>query len=198
MAKSVFLEGLDGSGKSTQIKLLKDYLESKGIEVLVLREPGGSPYYEAIREHIHFSKLERPPISDLLTCAGGIAQNIQLTKNALDDDTWVLTDRSYVSNIVYQVAQGLDRKTAEDITLEALDGFQYDYKILIDIPVNLAFERMQEVSKKRDYWESKGKTYFEKARDEYSYYQNKFGLELIDGGQSIESIKSTIRKILGV
>jgi len=196
MAKSIILEGLDGSGKSTQAKLLKEYLESKGYKVLSLREPGGSAYYEAIREHIHFSDYERPPISDLLTCAGGIAENIALTKRALADNTWVITDRSYISNIVYQVAQGLDEETAEEITLRAVNGFTYGVRILIDIPVELAFKRLEKVNRKRDHWESKGEDYFKKARELYSKYAEKYNMSILDGSKSVEEIQHELRELL--
>lgn len=198
MAKGILLEGLDGSGKSSQIGLLKDYLESKGQKVLTLREPGGSAYYEAIREHIHFSDFERPPLSDLLTCAGGIAENIAQTRRALSEGTWVITDRSFISNIVYQVAQGLDPETAENITLRSLDGFEYDIKVLLDISVDLAYERMQKVSRKRDHWESKGREYFERAHELYAEYAKKHQMKTIDGSKSIDEIQFELQTILGV
>lgn len=198
MAKSVCIEGIDGSGKSTQVELLKKYLEEKGHFVLTLREPGGTDYYQAIREHVHFTNHKRPPISDALVCAGGIAANIEATKQALKADKWVVSDRSYISNILYQTAQGLDFETAERITMLGVGDFKYDFKILIDTPIDLGRKRLQSIGKGKDYWESKGDGYFEKVNQLYNKYTGKFDLIRIDGTQSIDDIQGQIRKIIGV
>ncbi len=198
MAKSILLEGIDGSGKSTQVALLKKYLEEKGYEVLALREPGGTDYYQAIREHVHFTEFKRPPISDALTCAGGIAANIEASRQALAAGKWVATDRSYISNILYQTAQGLDFETAKQITLIGLGDFTYDYKILIDTPVDLGRKRLESIGKGNDYWESKGKNYFEKVNNLYHKHADEFGLVIIDGTKPIETLQQEIRTIIGV
>lgn len=198
MAKSILLEGIDGSGKSTAVKLLKESLEQQGFKVLTLREPGGTDYYQAIREHVHFSTFERPPLSDVLTCAGGIAANIAATKKALSEDTWVITDRSYISNILYQTAQGLDFKTAETITNYALGDFNYDYKFLIDVPIKLGRSRLESIGKGNDYWEAKGPAYFEKVRKLYHRYANHFDLTIIDGTKSVEEVQELIKSRIGV
>ena len=83
MAKALFLEGTDGSGKTTQVGLLKEYLEKKGHKVLALREPGGSDYYEALRT-VHFSgELNRPAISDALLGAAGRAASRSVPSSLL-------------------------------------------------------------------------------------------------------------------
>ena len=198
MAKSIFIEGMDGSGKSTQIKLLKEYLEKSGEKVLLLREPGGSDYYEAIREHIHFSEFPRPPLSDALTCAGGIAANVVLAKQALTQNTWVISDRAYPSNLVYQVANGLDEKLAQEANRLALQGFDYDMKILIDVPVAVAQKRLAEIGKKKDRYESLGAAYFEAVRAHYKKLAEVDGYFILDGEASIETTRQKILDYLDI
>lgn len=192
MAKAILLEGLDGSGKSTQVMLLKQYFEEQGHKVLTLREPGGSDYYEAIRANVHFTEYQRPPVSDALACAAGIAANVAISKNALENNTWVVTDRSFISNIVYQRAQGLQKEIAERITHEALEEFSYELGFLIDIPINVSQKRLSNIGKLQDRWESKGAEYFTQVRSLYHEYASKYNLVIIDGQQTIDSIHRQI------
>lgn len=189
---------MDGSGKSTAAKQLVNFLEELGVKVLSLREPGGSPYYEAIREHIHFQDYERSPLSDMLTCAGGIAENIQLTKKALANNEWVVSDRSYVSNYVYQVTRGLNEDVAEQINKLALGDFNYDIKILVDVPVSVAQTRLESIDKKKDRWETLGEAYFQKVRDTYLKIAKRESFVIIDGEQSIDEVKKQIINTLGL
>lgn len=196
MVKSILLEGIDGSGKSTHVALLRQYLEEKGNKVVALREPGGTDYYQAIREHVHFTDFKRPAIRDALVCAGGIAANIDATRDALADGKWVITDRSFISNILYQTAQGLDYETAKRITLLSIGDFQYDVRILIDIPVTIGRQRLKEIGKGTDYWESKGQQYFEEVHKLYHQHAKEFGLTIIDGTQSIKQIQQKIQSLI--
>lgn len=198
MGQSLFLEGIDGSGKSTLIKLLNKILTDNGEEVLLLREPGGSAYYEAIREHIHYSALERTPLSDALTCAGGIAQNVAETKHALREGKWVISDRSYISNIAYQHTRGLDLALADSITKIALDDFSYDIKILIDIPVEVSKQRLIALGKNKDRWENQGEEHFKQLRSNYLELANSEGLTILDGTKPIEILTDEILTLMGI
>lgn len=191
--KSVFIEGLDGSGKSTQIELLKKYLESKKYKVTVLREPGGSQYYEKLRE-IHYSEIPRPPMSDALLTGAGRAANIQLTKELLNADQWVLSDRAYPSTFAYQHAQGVEWEDIATINKLALDGFVYDYKFIIDTPVDVASERItKRQGAKRDHWEQRGKAFFQQIRKNYlRLAEEDKTIIVLDGSLDIETIHSAI------
>lgn len=198
MGKSIFIEGIDGSGKSTATKQLVEFLQERGEKVLFLREPGGSQYYEAIREHIHFQDYKRSPLSDMLTCAGGIAENIQLTKAAMNRNEWVVSDRSYVSNYVYQVTKGLNENTAEQINKLALGDFNYDIKILIDVSVPVAHKRLEKIDKKKDRWETLGQDYFQKVRETYLNIARKENFVVINGEQSVEEVKKQLIDTVGL
>lgn len=197
MAKALFLEGIDGSGKSTHIKLLDAHLKKRGEQVLLLREPGGSEYYEAIRRHIHFTAYPRPPISDALACGAGIAANIQMTREALAANQWVISDRSYHSNTLYQINSGADPKSTQIINTIALGGFKYDYKILIDIPVEVAQQRLERIGKKRDRYESLGRSYFEKIREGYLRIAKKENFIVVDGTLDPDALHQQIIEAIG-
>lgn len=193
MAKSIFIEGIDGSGKDTQIQLLLQYFEKQNIPVLSLREPGGSEFYEALRQ-VHFSDLKRPPISDALLTAAGRAENILQTRQALVEGKWVISNRAYPSSLAYQTAQGIAWEKVRAINDYALERFQYDYRILLDLPVEISLDRLKDA--KKDYWESKGLEFFEAVRANYLRVAKEDNLTILDGSSSVESIHKQIVQII--
>lgn len=198
MAKTIFLEGTDGSGKSTQITLLKRHLEAKGEKVLALREPGGSDYYEALRDFYLNAPHEHPAISDALLSAAGRAANIAETTEALKAGTWVITDRAYPSSYVYQSVQGVALEDIRGINRYALGRFDYDIKIVLDVPVEQAAERITASGTKKDYWESQGREFFTKVRDLYLQLAKAEGYIVVDASKDIPSIHQEILKIVGI
>ena len=100
----ITFEGPDGSGKTTQINLLKEYLVNKGHDVIVTREPGGTPISEAIRNIILDTRhKEMNAITEMLLYAAARAQHVaQLIKPALDQGKIVLCDRFVDSSVAYQ------------------------------------------------------------------------------------------------
>jgi len=196
MAKSLFIEGMDGSGKSSQIELLKKYLEKNGKSVLSLREPGGSDYFEALRD-IHFSgTLKRPPMSDALLTGAGRAANISDTKQTLKAGSWVISDRAYPSTFAYQVAQGVHWDIVASINNLALDGFTYDYKILLDVPVSVARLRVEISGIKKDHWEKRDEQFFEDIRKNYLKLAQQENHIILNGEDSIEQTHQQIVQII--
>ena len=117
MSKGIFIsmEGPDGSGKSTQIALLKEYLENEGYDVLITREPGGNRISEAIREIILNKEYEEmSPVTEMMLYASARAQLIaQVIGPAIDEGKAVISDRFIDSSLVYQgMARGLGVETA--------------------------------------------------------------------------------------
>ena len=115
----ITFEGPDGSGKTTQINLLKEYLVNKGHDVIVTREPGGTPISEAIRNIILDTRhKEMNAITEMLLYAAARAQHVaQLIKPALDQGKIVLCDRFVDSSVAYQgVGRNLGIEIVEEIT----------------------------------------------------------------------------------
>ncbi len=198
MAKSLFLEGTDGSGKSTQFALLKSYLESKHIEYVALREPGGSEYYEALRDFYLHAEHEHPAVSDALLSAAGRAANIEQSRRALAEKKWVITDRAYPSSFVYQAVQGLNLADIQDINRHALQDFEYDIKILLDVPVDVAASRVNDSGAKKDYWESQGSDFFTNIRNKYLELAQQENFVVIDASEDIQTVQQKILETLGI
>lgn len=194
MAKSLFLEGADGSGKSTQFMLLKKYLEANSISYLALREPGGSNYYEALRDFYLQAEYAHPIVSDALLSAAGRAANIAEAKKALLENKWVISDRAYPSSYVYQQVQGLALQEIKEINNHALGDFDFEIKILLDVPTDIAQARIESSGSKKDYWESKGSEFFEEIRQKYLALAKEEDFIIIDASKSSEEVHQQIIK----
>ena len=144
--KFITLEGGEGCGKSTQAKRLKAALERCGIEVLLTREPGGTPLAEKIRSLLKDENADPPcDRSELLLF---LAARAQLVKNvirpALDAGTWVISDRFSDSTLAYQ---GYGRALPLDFLFAAnsfaCEGLKSDLTLLLDVPPEIALKRMR-------------------------------------------------------
>jgi dTMP kinase len=144
--KFITLEGGEGCGKSTQAKRLKAALERCGIEVLLTREPGGTPLAEKIRSLLKDENADPPcDRSELLLF---LAARAQLVKNvirpALDAGRWVVSDRFSDSTLAYQ---GYGRELPLDFLVAAndfaCDALKSDLTLLLDVPPEIALGRMR-------------------------------------------------------
>ncbi|MFY9176517.1 MAG: dTMP kinase [Caldicoprobacterales bacterium] len=140
----ITFEGPDGSGKTTQINLLKEYLVNKGHDVIVTREPGGTPISEAIRNIILDTRhKEMNAITEMLLYAAARAQHVaQLIKPALDQGKIVLCDRFVDSSVAYQgVGRNLGIEMIEEINKVALQGIVPDLTLFFDIEPEKGLKR---------------------------------------------------------
>lgn len=142
--KFIAFEGCEGAGKSTQMRLLSEYLQKKGNKHIVTREPGGSEISEAIRKVILNGKFSQ--MSDeceALLYAAARAQHLSDTvQPALERGELVLCDRYVFSSYAYQgFGRGLDIKFLKNINEYAVQHFMPDVTLFLNIPPRLAFER---------------------------------------------------------
>jgi len=134
--KFITFEGPEGSGKSTHIKLLKAYLESLGIEVLLTREPGGTPLGEEIRKILQHDHSEAPvPCAEVLLFLASRAQHVErLIRPALAQGKWVLCDRFDDSTFAYQgYGRGFDLIALKQVNDFAIHGLRPDLTLLLDV-----------------------------------------------------------------
>lgn len=136
----ISFEGIDGCGKSTQIKLLSERLLNLGNKVLTIREPGGNTLSEAIRKILLSSKNDIDPITELLLFESARANLIQKTiKPSLEEGFILLSDRFYDSTIAYQgYGRGIDLEYISQINNIATNGFKPDitFFLNVDIPTS--------------------------------------------------------------
>lgn len=143
-ARFVTLEGGEGAGKSTQIRLLADTLTQAGIPVVTTREPGGSPGADAIRRLLVEGEPGRwdGETEALLHFAARRDHLVRTVWPALADGTWVLCDRFADSTLAYQgYGHGLDRSVIETLYRLAVGDFRPDLTLILDLPVEAGLAR---------------------------------------------------------
>lgn len=185
----IVFEGLDGAGKSTQIKKLEEWLVSLGYNVLVTREPGGCQISEQIREIILDSKnTDMQPMAECYLYAAARAQLVrQVIRPALESGKIVLCDRFLASSLAYQgFARGLGEETVLAVNKIAVDGVYPDLTVFFDMPFD-----HQRVGADKDRMESSGDDFFDKV---YQGYKNLYHTGVVvDARQSIEEIAEKIK-----
>ena len=143
----ITFEGPEGAGKSTQIKLLRDYLTADGYKVLVTREPGGTPLAEDFRNIVKHYHGEEPlyPATELLLFEAARAQHVNyVIKPALNDGVIVLCDRFTDSTAAYQGAgRALDEEFLQRLNNFAAGDCMPDLTLLFDLPVEIGLARAE-------------------------------------------------------
>lgn len=144
MGQFITFEGVEGCGKTTQIRLLADALERSGKSVKLTREPGGCPISDKIRAILlDASNNEMTPSAELLLYAAARAQHInEVISPALKLDRIVLCDRFTDATLAYQgFGRGLDLDLITNLNETATGGCRPDLTILMDCPVEIGLER---------------------------------------------------------
>ncbi|MBR6173195.1 MAG: dTMP kinase [Eubacterium sp.] len=144
--KGIFItmEGPDGSGKTTQIQLLSEFLKEQGYEVLITREPGGTPISEAVRELLlDPAHKEMKPETEMLLYAAARAQLVkELIGPAIDAGKAVISDRFVDSSVVYQgIARGLGVETVYAVNRPAIGKYMPDVTFLMDLSAEEGIRR---------------------------------------------------------
>lgn len=184
-------EGIEGVGKSTQINLLKEYLETNGYNTEILREPGSTITGESIRSILLDSKENLSSESELLLMFAARAQLISEKVNNSNSDI-ILFDRFYDASLAYQ---GFGRNLPIDF-IQSLITFincpEPRLTFLLDISVQDGFER--KVNDVKDRIESAGNEFFKKVREGYLEIanNNQSRIKVIDAMQSIDDINKSI------
>lgn len=189
----VTLEGLDGSGKSTQAQLLRSALEAEGIEVVLTREPGGTPLGEEIRNLVlHGGDVA--PWAEAALYAASRAQHVeQLIRPALARGATVICDRYLDSSVAYQgIARGLGLERVLELNLAAVGGLLPDRTILLEIGVAEAATRM---GLERDRLEREGDAFRSRVAAAYRELALRFPdrFVTVDGTAAPETIAEEIR-----
>lgn len=166
----ITFEGIDGSGKSTQISLLAEKLDAEGREYRLLREPGGTVIGEAIR-HILLDKKNTDmfPETELLLFAAARAQLVrQVIMPDLMAGKWVICDRFFDSTTAYQgFGRQVDQKALETLNQLAVASCRPDITILLDLPPELAADRLDGRCHKQDRFDTESIAFMHSIRNGY-------------------------------
>lgn len=201
--KYIVIEGGDGTGKTTQAYLLQKHLESKGIPVIHLKEPGGSPVAEAIRSVILDSTLARTPMTNILLFT---ANRHELWHDkiqpALDSRTWVVATRNYWSTLAYQgYGEGMSESVITAITATFTDTRYMNPEVGIVLTLDDTIEAKKRIAQRGalqtpDTFEARDADFQQRVSDGHIAIADSFNLPVISASQSIEVVADQIRTII--
>ncbi|UWX58313.1 dTMP kinase [Chlorobaculum sp. MV4-Y] len=173
----ITFEGIDGAGKSTQVMKLKRYLQERGRKVLALREPGGTPVAEEIRELLLESRNDITPVGELLLFAASRAELVQqVIRPALENGSDVILDRFFDSTTAYQgYGRGLDLDMLAEINRIASCSLVPDVTFYLDLtPEDALMRKFSEKSlplafesEELDRMENSGLEFYRRVREGY-------------------------------
>ena len=134
----ITFEGIDGSGKSTQLRLLGNFLRANGCDVLLTREPGGTQLGLRLRAALLDAMEEVDPLTELLVFAADRAQHVRrLVRPALEAGRLVISDRYADATVAYQGAgRGFTPELISQIVQLATEGLKPDLTLLFDLPID--------------------------------------------------------------
>ncbi len=198
--KFITLEGTEGVGKSTNLAFVRNWLQTRNIEVIVTREPGGTPLAEEIRELL-LAKRDEPvdQAAELLLVFAARAQHIaQIIKPALARGAWVLSDRFTDATFAYQGGgRGLDKNIIQQLEVMVQGDLRPDLTLILDIDVKLGLSRASQRGE-LDRFESETLDFFERVRTAYREraMASPVHYAIVDAGQSLEKVQKDIDQVL--
>lgn len=207
--KFITVEGIDGAGKSTTISMIKEFLESKGEQVLLTREPGGSKLGEKLRD---ISKTnEMCPLTETLLMFTARAEHIeQKIKPALDSEMWVICDRFTDSTEAYQCyGKGVPESKVRALENLVQDDIKPSLTIILDLPIAVARKRALVRQKQekinntnnnnsKDRFEEENDKFFEKVANGYKeiFKRDPNRCQIVDSSLTENYTKEQINNIL--
>lgn len=197
--KLITFEGIDGSGKTTQINLLKEYLIKNDYNIIVLREPGGTKVGEKIRDILLDNRNKINPITEALLYASSRAELVsEIIIPSLKSGKIVILDRFVDSSIAYQgYARGIGIDTIRAVNNIAILGLKPDLTIFLDIKPEEAIKRVSH-RQYRDRLEEENVDFYKKVYTGYMYLikERPERFTVIDGKQSVSEVQYNIIKEL--
>lgn len=204
MGYFITFEGIEGCGKTTQIKLLGESLESLGHRVVMTREPGGCPISDKIRSILlDADNRDMRPLTELLLYAAARAQHVaEVIQPALESGSVVLCDRFTDATIAYQsFGRGIERATIDALNTLACQSLSPDLTILIDCNARVGLERARQriessAGPREERFELESLEFHRRVRDGYLSLaqQEPRRFMRVDGSGAIEGIAATINE----
>lgn len=194
----ITFEGIDGSGKSTQARLLNQHLQAEGYQTLLVREPGGTELSERIRSILLDRELNVRPMAELLLFSAARMQLVaERIRPALDAGRIVICDRFYDSTTAYQ---GAGRGVADPEWLQSFhrrvtEGLVPDRTYLVELDPETAKVRRENGENEDDRMESEDLAFYERVMNAYSALADEHSgrIRRLDGRRAIEELQADIR-----
>jgi len=201
MIKFITIEGGEGSGKTSLIKLLVNDFKKLNIDTLTSREPGGSKIAEEIRQVIlNVENTKMDYMTEALLYAASRKQHLEeIIKPAINEGKLVICDRYIDSSLAYQGwARGLGIENVYDINMYATEGFLPDLTLFIDIPAEVGLERIKSNNRDVDRLDLEKISFHHKVREGYLKIAEMYPerIVVIDGNKSLEEVYEDIKKVI--
>ena len=195
--KFITLEGIEGSGKSTNLSIIKKILDKNKINYVVTREPGGGPLGPKLRKILLDKNNNISPSVEMLLMMADRKDHVDnLINHNLKQGNWVISDRYLDSTIAYQGGgRELDLNLINSLS-EELELPTPDLTLLFDLPVNEALDRAKARSTV-DRFESESEDFHKRIRDSYleqAYKNNRF--KIVNSSKDIESVAEQVKNYI--
>jgi len=194
----ISLDGVDGSGKSTQHRLLCDWLREQRLDVVACRDPGTTAAGDALRELIlRKAEISISPRTEMLLYMASRAELVdEVIRPAIEEGKTVVSDRYLLANVVYQGhALGLDVEELWQIGKVATDGVLPDLTLVLDLPTDKAAKRM---ARALDRVEQRGSAFQQRVREGFlrESCADRNHIAVVDASASIDKVQGAIRAIV--
>jgi len=195
--KFIVFEGVDGSGKSSTLDKVVSLLKGYGFEVVLTREPGGTPLGEKVRDLLLYEEMH-PETEALLMFAARREHVEKVILPALKRGAIVVSDRFVDSSFAYQCGgRGLSVEKMRALEFWTLEGLTPDLTLFFDLPVEVSMKRL-ESARVPDKFEKQGKDFFESVRQAYHarIALDEAGYRIIDAKKSMEEVWTDVQEVL--
>ena len=198
----ITFEGIDGSGKTTQLRLLAQFLRAQGCELLVTREPGGTPVGLSLRDALLDIRGEVDPLTELLVFAADRAQHVRkVIRPAIEKGAVLISDRYADATRAYQGAgRGFSRELINEIIQLATEGLVPDLTVLFDVTVEESVMRTtrRSAKNKRDRLDIEKEDFHSRVREEYLRIAKAEPdrVKVIDASGTIDRTQQSLRDIV--
>ncbi len=201
--KFITFEGIDGSGKTTQLRMLASELRLLGFDVLTTMEPGGTPLGRRLREAFLETEETVAPLAELLLFAADRAQHVEfLVKPAIEQGKIVISDRFADATAAYQGAgRGFSVETIKQVIELATGGLKPDLTLFFDLPIETAFERKNSrnaAGERKNRMDSETADFYTQVRNAYLKIAaiEPARFRVVEANGSTEEVKARVLKIV--
>ena len=194
----ITLEGIDGAGKSSHVGWIAERLRRPGREVVVTREPGGTPAGEKLRDLLLHDPMD-VGTETLLVFAARQEHLTRVIRPALERGSWVVCDRFTDASFAYQGGgRGFPARKLETLEEWVQDGLQPDLTLFFDVPVSIGQARLKAAQAVYDRFEREDTGFHERVRAVYLERAERFPrrFRVIDASRSLPEVRKSLEEII--